>query len=107
MYNINKIRKALVKNKDLIHKTLKVETGKPDFDILIEIFTTLEHLKEISKIAKEEGCRKMILISSMGANSKSNIFYISVKGLLEEALEEIEFEEFHILRPSILLGKRS
>ena len=52
-YNINKLRKALVKNKDLIHKTLKNETGKPDFDILIEIFTTLEHLKEISKIAKK------------------------------------------------------
>ena len=62
---------------------------------------------EISRIAKEEGYRTMILISSMGANSKSNIFYISVKGLLEEALEKIEFEEFHILRPSILLGKRS
>ena len=62
---------------------------------------------EISRIAKEEGCRTMILISSMGANSKSNIFYSRVKGLLEEALEEIEFEEFHILRPSILLGKRS
>ena len=52
-YNINKLRKALVKNKDLIHKTLKAETGKPDFDILIEIFTTLEHLKEISKIARK------------------------------------------------------
>ena len=62
---------------------------------------------EISRIAKEEGCRTMILISSMGANSKSNIFYSRVKGLLEEALEKIEFEEFHILRPSILLGKRS
>ena len=52
-YNINKLRKALVKNKDLIHETLKAETGKPDFDILIEIFTTLEHLKEISKIARK------------------------------------------------------
>ena len=62
---------------------------------------------EISKIAKEEGCRTIILISSMGANSKSKIFYISVKGLLEESLEKIGFEEFHILRPSLLLGKRT
>ena len=58
---------------------------------------------EISKIAKEEGCKTLILISSMGANSKSNIFYSSVKGLLED----IGFEEFHILRPSLLLGKRT
>jgi len=62
---------------------------------------------EISKIAKEEGCRTMILVSSMGANSKSNIFYRRVKGLLEESLEEIGFEEYHILRPSLLLGKRT
>ena len=62
---------------------------------------------EISRIAQEEGCSTMILISSMGANSKSNIFYSRVKGLLEESLEEIGFEEFHILRPSILLGKRT
>ena len=49
----------------------------------------------------------MILISSTGANSKSNIFYSRVKGLLEESLEELGFEEFHILRPSLLLGKRN
>ena len=62
---------------------------------------------EISRIAKEEGCRTMILISSMGANSKSKIFYSRVKGLLEESLEKVGFEEFHILRPSLLLGKRT
>jgi uncharacterized protein YbjT (DUF2867 family) len=62
---------------------------------------------DISRIAKEEGCRTMILISSMGANSKSKIFYNCVKGLLEESLEDLGFEEFHILRPSLLLGKRT
>ena len=51
-FYIKKLRKALVKHQDNIHNTLKSETGKPDFDILIEIFTTLEHLKEITKIAK-------------------------------------------------------
>ena len=61
----------------------------------------------ISKIAREEGCKKMILISATGANSSSNIFYNRVKGLLEDSLENIDFEEFHILRPSLLLGKRT
>ena len=51
--SIDKLRKGIVKNKKIIHETLKSETGKPDFDISIEIFTTLEHLKEISKIAKK------------------------------------------------------
>ena len=62
---------------------------------------------EISRIAKEEGCRTMILISATGANSKSKIFYSRVKGMLEESMEEVGFEEFHILRPSLLLGKRT
>ena len=44
---------------------------------------------EISRIAKEEGCRTMIQISSIGANSKSNIFYSRVKSLLELSLEII------------------
>jgi len=61
---------------------------------------------KISRIANEEGCRSMILISAIGANEKSNIFYNHVKGLLEIALDEIGFEELHILRPSLLLGKR-
>ena len=62
---------------------------------------------KISKIAKEEGCRTMILISSIGANYESKIFYSKIKGLLEISLKEIGFEELHILRPSLLLGKRT
>ena len=72
-------------------------------------FTKIDHdlTLKISKIAKEEGCRTMILISSIGANYESNIFYSKVKGLLEVSLKEIGFEELHILRPSLLLGKRT
>ena len=72
-------------------------------------FTKIDHdlTLKISKIAKEEGCRTMILISSIGASCESNIFYSKVKGLLEVSLKEIGFEELHILRPSLLLGKRT
>ena len=50
---INQLRKSIAKNKDEIHQTLKNETGKSDLDIVIEIFTTLDHLKQISKIANK------------------------------------------------------
>ena len=36
----------------------KIETGKIDFDITIEIFTSLDHLKQISKIAKKLAFQK-------------------------------------------------
>ena len=42
---------------------------------------------KLSRIAKEEGCRTMIHISSIGANNKSKIFYSKIKGLLEVSLE--------------------
>ena len=122
-------RKILnLKNKDFIkqsvHDFSDLEKMRHDLktDILVSALgTTLkkagsknEFMKidhdltfKISKIAKEEGCRTMILISSIGANYESKIFYSKVKGLLEISLKEIGFEELHILRPSLLLGKRT
>jgi len=129
--NVNAITRRKIpnlENKDFIkqsvHDFSDLEKIRQDLktDILISALgTTLkkagskdEFMKidhdlplEILRIAKEEGCRTMILISSTRANSKSKIFYSHVKGLLEESLEEVGFEEFHILRPSLLLGKRS
>ena len=61
----------------------------------------------IAKMAHEEGCRTMILVSSGGANPQSSIFYCRVYGLLEEVLSEIGFDQLHILRPSLLLGPRT
>lgn len=60
----------------------------------------------LAKMARAEGCRTFILVSSMGANAQSKIFYSRVKGQLEAALSEIGFEQLHILRPSMLLGDR-
>ena len=61
----------------------------------------------IARMAHEEGCRTMIVVSSGGANPQSSVFYCRVKGLLEEALTEIGFDRLHILRPSLLLGHRT
>ena len=52
-YNINKFRKAILKNKDQIQEIIIKETGKKEFDVFTELFTSLEHLKEITKIAKK------------------------------------------------------
>mgnify|MGYP000038282797 CR=1 FL=1 len=60
----------------------------------------------LAKIAREEGCKTFILVSSMGADANSSIFYSRVKGQLEEALKAVGFPNLHILRPSMLLGDR-
>ena len=40
-------------NQDKIRSLLKQETGKKDFDVFLELFSLIEHLKETSKIAKK------------------------------------------------------
>lgn len=60
----------------------------------------------VAKIAKQNGAKKFILVSSLGADAASNIFYSRTKGELENALKKLEFDSLVIFRPSILLGDR-
>lgn len=53
------------------------------------------------------GMRRFLVVSSMGANSASKMFYPKVKGQMEEALEAMQIPHLRILRPSIIAGKRS
>jgi len=61
---------------------------------------------ELAKIAKSNGAEQFLLVSSIGADAKSSIFYNRVKGELEEAIRRIPFDAFQIFRPSLLLGER-
>lgn len=73
-----------------------------------EIFRKVdyEYPKEIATIASSNGVSQFILVSSVGADSKSKVFYSQVKGELEDAIKKLPFWGIHILRPSMLLGKR-
>jgi uncharacterized protein YbjT (DUF2867 family) len=62
---------------------------------------------KVARFAKEAGCEKFIIITSVGANSKSKQFYLKLKGELEEALQAIGFRSLHIMQPSMLLGDRT
>ncbi len=59
-----------------------------------------------ARFCKMTGCEKFILVSSVGANSKSKNFYLRLKGEVEEAIKVIGLKSVHILRPSMLLGDR-
>lgn len=61
----------------------------------------------IAKISKENGARQYLLISALGANKSSGIFYNRVKGEVEEAIATIGFGGFNIFRPSLLTGSRT
>jgi uncharacterized protein YbjT (DUF2867 family) len=56
--------------------------------------------------AKENGIENYVLVSSVGANAKSGIFYTRMKGELDEAVAKIGFQNLAILRPASLTGPR-
>jgi len=59
-----------------------------------------------ARFCKMTECENFILVSAVGANSKSGNFYLKLKGEVEEAVNEIGLRSVHVMRPSMLLGNR-
>jgi uncharacterized protein YbjT (DUF2867 family) len=60
----------------------------------------------LAKAAKEAGVSTYVLISSVGASSKSWAPYSAMKGQLEEDVAALGFEKCVILRPGLIVGDR-
>jgi uncharacterized protein YbjT (DUF2867 family) len=60
----------------------------------------------VARAARAAGARRLGLVSAMGADSQSSIFYNRVKGELEAALETLGYRTLVIARPSFLVGDR-
>ena len=65
-----------------------------------------EYSLEFAKIARNMGAKKISLVSSVGANCNSKNFYLRVKGELEEAINNLDYDQINIYRPSLLIGTR-
>jgi uncharacterized protein YbjT (DUF2867 family) len=60
-----------------------------------------------AKLAKENSIPTFLVISSMGANTRSKIFYSRTKGEMEQAVLDQKIPHTYILRPSLILGDRN
>ena len=67
----------------------------------------LEHVTAFARFARRGGARRLVLVSSIGANPDASNFYLRVKGQAERAVAAIGFDQLDILRPGLLLGARS
>ena len=61
----------------------------------------------VAKAALASGTKRVGLVSAMGADAKSRVFYSRVKGELEDELTALPFEGLVIARPSLLVGARA
>lgn len=74
-----------------------------------EAFQAVDHdlVLAVAARALELGARHFLVISAIGANPASSVFYNRVKGEMEEALKAQGWPQLTIVRPSLLLGPRS
>ena len=82
--------------------TIKVAGSQPAFRA-VDFDANLA----VARAALAAGARRCGLVSAMGANSRSRVFYNRVKGELEDALAQLTFEGLVIARPSMLAGDRT
>lgn len=67
-----------------------------DFDLIVKIAT----------FANNNQCKQLLLVSALGANASSSIFYNKIKGQTEDAIKAMHLKSLIIFQPSLLLGKR-
>jgi len=73
-----------------------------------EAFRKIDHtlVITVAGLMRKQGAEQFLVISAMGADRNSKVFYNRTKGEMEAALKEIGFPCLRIIRPSLLLGKR-
>ncbi|MEA1785670.1 NAD(P)H-binding protein [Arenibacter sp. GZD96] len=59
-----------------------------------------------AQLCKKNGIPVFIVVSALGADVKSTIFYSRIKGEMEEKVLAMHIEKTHILQPSLIAGNR-
>lgn len=66
----------------------------------------LDLVVAVGRRARELGARHYLVISALGADRGSSVFYNRVKGEMEDALRDQGWPQLTLARPSLLLGPR-
>jgi uncharacterized protein YbjT (DUF2867 family) len=61
----------------------------------------------VARAAQMQGATRLGVVSAMGADAHSSIFYNRVKGEMEDALMALGFKSLVIARPAMLAGNRA
>jgi uncharacterized protein YbjT (DUF2867 family) len=66
-----------------------------------------DYVVESARAARKAGATRLLVVSAMGADAASRIFYNRVKGEMEQAVAALGYESVVIFRPALLSGERS
>ena len=106
----------------VVHLTTSFKDLKlpPVDDVLIALGTTIkvagspaafravdfDAVVAVASAARTAGAMRLGVVSAMGADATSKVFYSRVKGEMEAAVTTLGFEAVVIVRPSLLAGDR-
>jgi uncharacterized protein YbjT (DUF2867 family) len=62
---------------------------------------------QVAQLAKAQGAQRFMLVSALGADARSRVFYSRVKGELEDAVQALGFAHVSVAQPSFLAGDRT
>jgi uncharacterized protein YbjT (DUF2867 family) len=65
-----------------------------------------EYPVRLANLARVHGVQNFLIVSALGADAASRIFYSKTKGEVEDRLKELGLPSLHIFQPSLLLGNR-
>lgn len=85
----------------LLGTTMKAAGSKTAFQEVDYVYPL-----QLGKIAKKNAAEKFLVVTALGANSESNIFYNRIKGNIEQALQKLHLNALYIFQPSLLGGNR-
>lgn len=83
--------------------TSKKQAGSKDVQWRVDY----DYQYEFARAARRNGVRELVLVSSLGADAKSSYFYMSMKGKLEKAMQQLEFPSLVIMQPPALIRKKT
>jgi uncharacterized protein YbjT (DUF2867 family) len=81
--------------------TIKQARSRPAFRIVDHAFVL-----GLARAGLRAGATQFLLVSAIGADPKSRVFYSRVKGETEAAIRTLPYQSLQIFRPSLLLGER-
>ena len=66
----------------------------------------LDYVVSLAGLARSWKAEKFLVVTALGANARSTIFYNRVKGEVEKQLMSMDLPHLFIFRPSLLMGDR-
>jgi uncharacterized protein YbjT (DUF2867 family) len=60
-----------------------------------------------ARAARAAGAQRLAVVSALGADAKSRVFYNRVKGEMQAAIAQLGYESVVIAQPSLLVGDRA